>query len=273
MEVDLKGLIRKLNRTCTRALESAAGLCVSRGHYEVTVEHLLLLLLEDSSADVQAVLRHFGIHISSLLAEVNRTLERQRAGNTGRPVFSPLLIQWVRDAWLLGSVEYGDTTVRSGVMLLALVNQPDRYTAEDLSSLLDPIRRDELKRDLYTIAGSSKEAQVVPGEAAGATPGAPSAGPGRGGDDSAIARFMIDFTAEAKAGQIDPVFGRDREIRQMIDIPARRRKNNPIVVGEPGVGKTAVVETRAAHRGRRRGRCAEERQAVVTDLGCRRAPA
>ena len=82
----------------------------------------------------------------------------------------------------------------------------------------------------------------MPGEAAGATPGAPSAGPGRGGDDSAIARFMIDFTAKAKAGEIDPVFGRDREIRQMIDILARRRKNNPIIVGEPGVGKTALVE-------------------------------
>src|SRR6185503_20612520 len=218
MDVDLKSLLRKLNRPSTNSLQSAVGQCVTRGHYEVTVEHLLQALIEDNGSDVPAILRHFGVQSASLLREIQRTLDRQRSGNTGRPVFSPLLIQWVRDAWLLGSIEFSDAVVRSGVLLLALVRQPDRYTAEDLSSLLEPIRRDELQRELTSIAGSTPEAQAMaaaaPAGGGGGAAGAPG-GAAPGGGDSAIARFMIDFTAKAKAGEIDPVFGRDREIRQM----------------------------------------------------------
>ncbi len=236
MEVDIKGLINKLNGTCRRALEAAAGNCVSRGHYEVTVEHLLLQFLEDPNGDVQAVLRHFEINPAGILRTVQHVLDRQRAGNTGRPVFSPLLLSWVQDGWLAASVDLGDDRVRSGALFLVLVQRPDRYTDEDLSGYLEPIRRDELKRDLYKITASTSEHEA-PGE------GEPRpAGPARSGDESAIGRFMIDFTERARKGEIDPVFGRDREIRQMVDILARRRKNNPIVVGEPGVGKTAVVE-------------------------------
>src|SRR5678816_81210 len=121
MDLDLKGLIRKLDRTCTRALESAAGLCVSRTHYEVTVEHMLAVLLEDTSADLAPILRHFEIESSQVLREIQRTLERQRSGNTGRPVFSPLLVNWVQDSWLLASVEFGDLAVRSGTMFYTLV--------------------------------------------------------------------------------------------------------------------------------------------------------
>jgi type VI secretion system protein VasG len=242
MDLDLKGLIRKLDRTCTRALESAAGLCVSRTHYEVTVEHMLAVMVEDTTADIAPILRHFEIESSQLLREVQRTLERQRSGNTGRPVFSPMLVNWVQDSWLIASVEFGEMMVRSGLMLYTLARRSERYTAEDMSHLLERIRVDELKRDFASITSGSGEAQQVATAASvgGAAPA--SAGTGRPGDDSAIGRFMIDFTEKARAGQIDPVFGRDREIRQMIDILGRRRKNNPIVVGEPGVGKTAVVE-------------------------------
>ncbi len=236
MDVDIKGLINKLNGPSRRALEAAAGNCVSRGHYEVTVEHLLLQFLEDPAGDVQAILRHFEINPAALLRTVQHVLERVRAGNTGRPVFSPLLLGWIQDAWLTVSVDYGDDRVRSGGLLLALVQKPDRFTDEDLSGYLEPIRKDELKRDLYRITASSSEHEAV-GE------GEPRPqGPARPADETAIGRFMIDFTDRARKGEIDPVFGRDREIRQMIDILARRRKNNPIVVGEPGVGKTAVVE-------------------------------
>jgi len=242
MDLDLKGLIRKLDRTCTRALESAAGLCVSRTHYEVTVEHVLNVLIEDTGADIAPILRHFEIESSQFLREIQRTLERQRSGNTGRPVFSPLLVNWLQDAWLYASVEFGENAVRSGLLLYTMARRPERYTSEDLSSILDRIRLDEFKRDFASITAASPEAQQV--AAATSTASAPSmaAGAGRPGDESAIARFMIDFTEKARQGAIDPVFGRDREIRQMIDILGRRRKNNPIVVGEPGVGKTAVVE-------------------------------
>ena len=236
MDVDIKGLINKLNGPTRRALEAAAGNCVSRGHYEVTAEHLLMQFLEDPSGDVQAILRHFEINPAGLLKTVQHVLDRVRAGNTGRPVFSPLLLGWIQDAWLATSVDYGEDRVRSGGLFLVLVQKPDRFTDEDLSGYLDPIRKDELKRDLYRITASSSEHEA-PGEGEPRTQG-----PSRPADETAIGRFMIDFTERARKGEIDPVFGRDREIRQMIDILARRRKNNPIVVGEPGVGKTAVVE-------------------------------
>jgi type VI secretion system protein VasG len=243
MDLDLKGLIRKLDRTCTRALESAAGLCVSRTHYEVTVEHVLMVLLEDTSADVAPILRHFEIESAQVLREVQRTLERQRSGNTGRPVFSPMLVNWFQDAWMYASVEFGEMQVRSGLLLYTLARRPERYTAEDLSPVLDRLRLEEFKRDFASITAASPESQQVAAAVAVGGGAAPTvAGTGRPGDESAIGRFMIDFTEKARAGQIDPVFGRDREIRQMIDILGRRRKNNPIVVGEPGVGKTAVVE-------------------------------
>ncbi len=238
MDVEIKGLINKLNGYTRRAMEGAAGNCVSRGNYEVTVEHMLLQLLDDPQGDVQQILRHFEISPSGLLRSVQHVLDRLRSGNSGRPVFSPLLLTWIQDAWLVASVDFGDSRVRSGMLLLALVLRPDRYTDDDLTSLLNPVRRDELKRDLYKITGASRENEA-PAEGEGAPPGS---APGRPADETAIGRFMIDFTERARKGEIDPVFGRDREIRQMIDILARRRKNNPIVVGEPGVGKTAVVE-------------------------------
>jgi type VI secretion system protein VasG len=238
MDVDIKGLIRKLNGYCTKSLEAAAGLCISRGHYEVGPEHLLLQMVEDPQADLQQILRHFGINPALLLATLQRNLEQLRSGNSGRPVFSPLLLEWIQDAWVLASVEYQDTQVRSGMLLLALIFRPDRYTADDLSRPLEGIKRDELRGDLYRITTGSREAEAPATEG-----GKPPAGrAGRPVEETAIGRFMIDFTDRARAGEIDPVFGRDREIRQMIDILARRRKNNPIVVGEPGVGKTAVVE-------------------------------
>jgi type VI secretion system protein VasG len=239
MDVEIKGLLRKLNRTCTRALEAAAGLCVSRTHYEVTVEHVLQQLLDAPDTDVQPLLRQFDVNPSTLLREIQRGLERLPSGNTGRPVFSPLLLSWLQDGWLTASVDYGQVQVRSACLLHVLVFRGERYTAEDFSGYFEGVRKDELRRDLLQIASSSAEAAATAAaESVAAAPGVS----GRPGDESAIGRFMIDFTAKARAGEIDPVFGRDREIRQMIDILARRRKNNPIIVGEAGVGKTAVVE-------------------------------
>ena len=239
IDVDLKGLVRKLNRHVTRFLENAAGLAVSRGHYEVTPEHLLLIFLDDPLADAQAILRHYGVSPAPVLAAVQRSLEELRSGGSARPVFSPVLLEWVQDAWMLTSVEYGDSQVRSGTLMLALILHPERYTSDQISRHFEGVKRDELRRDLYRITAKSKEAEV-PTEAEGGAPRA--GGPGRPPEETAIGRFTIDVTERARRGEIDPICGRDREIRQMIDILARRRKNNPIVVGEPGVGKTAVVE-------------------------------
>lgn len=240
--VDIKSLLRRLNRFCTRALEGAAGLCVSRGHYEVTTEHLLLKMLDDPNGDLQLIFRHFEIEPAYVQKALQRTVEELRSGNAGRPVFSPLMLEWLQDGWLMSSLEMNLAEIRSGALLAVLLDRPGRYSGGTFVDALDRISREDLRKNLLSIvANSSEGAQALAAAPAGLTD-KKLGGAGRADAESALARFTMDFTARARAGEIDPVFGRDREIRQMIDILARRRKNNPIVVGEAGVGKTAVVE-------------------------------
>jgi type VI secretion system protein VasG len=232
--VDAKLLLVRLNRFCKRALEAAAGQCVSRAHYEVSPEHLLLQLLDDPRADISLAMNFFGIDPGRMQKKLQRVLEGFRSGNPGKPVFSPQILEWLQDSWLVGSVDLRLSEIRSGALLVVMAQNLSRYSGNGHLDLLESIRTDELKRQFHEItAGSSEETKSEP-------PVAESSAPAEA--DSALARFTIDFTARARAGAIDPVFGRDREIRQMIDILARRRKNNPIIVGEAGVGKTAVVE-------------------------------
>jgi type VI secretion system protein VasG len=238
--VEIKSLLRRLNRFCTRTLEGAAGLCVSRGHYEVTVEHFLFRMAEDPNADFHHILRYFEIEPAHFQKAMQRTVEDFKSGNAGKPVFSPLLLEWFQDAWLMSSLELGLAEIRSGVLVATLVDRPSRYTSGAFVDMLDKISKEEIRKKLLEIVDQSSENAQAMGVAAG--PGPEGAGVRRPDGDSALARFTMDFTGRAREGQIDPVFGRDREIRQMIDILARRRKNNPIVVGEAGVGKTAVVE-------------------------------
>jgi len=233
--VELKPLLQRLNPRMTQALEGAAGVCVARGHYEVTVEHLLLKMCDDPDGDVVQILSHFGVDAVAFLRAVEETVEGLKGGNTGRPVFSPTLMEWIQEGWLRASVELALPHVRSGVLFSCLCSHPQRFGNGRYLDLLQKVGPDELRRKLLTIvSGSAEDAAAV-----GAGVAAPAPGP-RG--ESALGRFTVDFTAEARAGRIDPIFGRDREIRQMVDILGRRRKNNPIVVGEAGVGKTALVE-------------------------------
>ena len=234
--VDIKELLRRLNKFCTRCLEGAAGLCVSRAHYEVAVEHFLLKLLEEPAADVQLVLRHFEIDPGRLGAGLQRTIEEFKSGNPGKPVFSPSLLEWIQEAWLVGSVDLNLPKIRSGALLLVLLNNPGRFTWGKYVDALTNIRVEDFRREFFDILANSVETEVVEERAA-----AP-AEEGRPVGETALEKFCVNFTQKARDGEIDPVFGRDAEIRQMVDILARRRKNNPIVVGEAGVGKTAVVE-------------------------------
>ncbi len=234
MSDNLKTLISRLSPTMKKAMEAAAALCVNRGHYEVTVEHLLSVLLEDPQGDMRLILKAYGVDHGRLTRALQGTLDMARGGNPGRPVFSPILIEWLNEGWIIASLELGHADLRSGVLLAALIKKDARLCAGDYAQLWAIIPADEVVRKLDTLVVSSQEpTQMTEGKAA---PG--SAKPG----ESAIAKFCTDFTAKAKEGKVDPVFGRDQEIRQIIDILARRRKNNPICVGEPGVGKTAVVE-------------------------------
>ncbi len=238
--VDMKALLEKCNGFCTQALHAAAGLTVNRTHYEVTVEHFLLACLEDQTCDASLALARFGVDAGRLKKGVNDALEDFRAGNSGRPVFSPMLVELLEAAWLVSSVDLGLTRIRSGAALLAFLRKPSFYAQGGYTEILGPVNREDLQKSFWELTKASSE---TGGEGEAGTGGASAAAgaPGAGGE-SFIAKFCEDFTAKAKNGKIDAVFGRDAEIRQIVDILARRRKNNPILVGEPGVGKTAVIE-------------------------------
>jgi type VI secretion system protein VasG len=243
ISVELKPLLGRLNPYTKKALEAAAGLCVSRTNYEVTVEHVLLTMVDDTERDFQLILRHVGVEPAHLKRELQREVESRRTGNTGRPVFSPVLIEWISSAWLLGSVELGLGQIRSGLLIVALLADKARFGGGRYMDLLDGVNVEELRRKLLDIVAGSKEESAAlglqaPTPSAGGKPGA-AAGIS---EDSAIGRFCINVTEQARSGKIDPVFARDREMRLIVDILGRRRKNNPIAVGEPGVGKSAIVE-------------------------------
>ncbi len=239
--VEYRALLKRLNPLCTRALEAAAGLAISRGHYEIGVEHLLLKLIEEQNGDIAAIYRSLDLSSTPLLRLLQRGSEKRQRGNSGKPVFSPLLVGWIQDAWLLGSVEGQATRLRSGHLFAVLLLQPERYEAADYAELLSAIDREALRRRFDELVQGSSETPVVAATEASAEKAAGS-GPAAIADDSALGKFTYDLTARARAQQIDPVLGRDREIRQMLDILGRRSKNNPIIVGESGVGKTALVE-------------------------------
>ncbi|MHB8139238.1 MAG: type VI secretion system ATPase TssH [Smithellaceae bacterium] len=234
MNINVKSLLGRMNDYCTNALEGAAGLCVSRTHYEVTVEHYLGKLLEDPKSDMPLLLRQIGVDVNALKWTVDQDIEGLHTGNSGKPVFSPLLIEWLQEAWLTSSIDFQENLIRSGALLSALINKLYRLAEGQYINILKPISRDALHAQYLSVYRASAE-QALFEEAPQREASAPAG-------TTAISRFCTDFTAKAKAEDIDPVFGRDREISQMIDILARRRKNNPIVVGEAGVGKTAVVE-------------------------------
>ena len=231
IDVSLAALVERLEPTCRDALVSATGECVTRGHYEVAIEHVSLAMLERPDEELQAVLHAFEIDWTRLQRCLRRSLDARARGNTGRPVFSPFLIEWLMDAWLIGSIEYGREAIGAAALWATLAARSDRYLGVDAAEIMDQGGLGGLRRRLDEFA---------PG--ADASTGDAARGAGSAPLDDALAQFCVNFSAEARAGRIDPVFGRDAEIRQMIDILARRRKNNPIVVGEPGVGKTALVE-------------------------------
>jgi type VI secretion system protein VasG len=241
--LDLKNLIGKLNSQCQRALEGAAGLCLSRTNYNVEIEHWLIKLLEQPGNDLHLLLRHFGVDEGRLLADLSKAVDRLKTGNSRSPLLSPEVCLLTKEAWLLSSVDQGLSKVRSAWLLAALVGEES--LARRTLSISDEFRRispEQLARDAATILDRSIEtAMMAPDGESADGQGAPAAAGGSTGTP-ALDQYTIDLTARARAGKIDPVLGRDAEIRQLIDILTRRRQNNPILTGEAGVGKTAVVE-------------------------------
>ncbi|KVP82176.1 ClpV1 family T6SS ATPase [Burkholderia ubonensis] len=247
MSTPLKTLITKLNPLCRQAAQHAASACLARGHYEVDLEHLFLALLDEPAGDLPLALRASRIDPHALRADLERELTRLKTGNTRTPVFSVHLIALFEQAWLIASLDSQLGRIRSGHLLLALLTAPDlAQFAQRMSAQFAEIRVTDLKHKFDEITAGSSEAELRQAEAgdgdggdAPALDAAPAGGPSK---TPALDTYTTNLTQRARDGKIDPVIGREAEIRQAIDILMRRRQNNPIMTGEAGVGKTAVVE-------------------------------
>ena len=240
--MNLKSLIGKLNDSTRGAMEASAGLCLARTHYDIEVEHFLLKLLDSSNNDAAAIFKHFELDTSRFSGELFRALDRLKSGNARTPALSPTLIKMMTEAWTLGSIDYGAGQVRTGFTILALTTNGELVRLmRDVSREFQKVQADALAKDFFAIVASSSEETQAAMAASGGAGGA-STGPRVGGKTPNLDQFTVNLTEKAKTGKIDPVLGRDLEIRQVVDILMRRRQNNPILTGEAGVGKTAVVE-------------------------------
>ncbi|MCI0629483.1 MAG: type VI secretion system ATPase TssH [Phycisphaerales bacterium] len=238
----LKSLVGKLNDTCRLSLESAAGFCLSRTHYNVELEHWLLKLLDAPNTDLTALFRYYEIDTARLNRDLTKAVDRLKPGNAKPPGLSQTVVDLMREAWLVCSVQFHAGQIRSSHLLCALLSDDSlSRMASDISEELDKISVESLRRDLADITAETDESKTTAAATAAGGPAGPAGRPGSGKTPS-LDQFTIDLTHRARKGQIDPVLGRDSEIRQIIDILTRRRQNNPILTGEAGVGKTAVVE-------------------------------
>ncbi len=234
MNVDLDSLIAHLGKEARNVLEGSSGKCVARGGYEITIEDFLMELIETRDNEFVKILKQFDVSQS----KVNRAIQSAqdlRSGNTSHPVFSPLLIDWLQESWLLCSLKFKLSHISTGIMILTLLANPNRFGRMAYFNLLENISVDKL---FDLLMGNYINEYGDPHGAEDSALHNRQANLG----EAALEKYTVDFTDLARRGDIDPVFCRDNEIRQIIDVLARRRKNNPIAVGEPGVGKTAVVE-------------------------------
>jgi type VI secretion system protein VasG len=230
----VRAVLEKLNKYSKGLLEGAVGACVTRGHYEITISHLLAQALEEGHGDLAYILAFFKVNGGLFKTALQQDLKELRTGNTGKPVFSPTFLSILEAAWSESSLNLGQTEIRGAAIILALKRAPGSVSP-GVSDQLAMISTETLLAKFGEITAASKETQEAPQGTDRNADGTPAEG-------SALSKFTVNFTEMARQGKVDPIFGRDDEIRMVIDILSRRRKNNPIMVGEAGVGKTAVVE-------------------------------
>ena len=234
IKINLAATLGALNDVSKLMLEESAAYAISCGESEVLPAHLLLKSLENPFSDVRFILNKLNISHEELTALLLSKTQTSHTNIDSVPSFSPLLIEMLQEAWLLGSLEFEQTQIRSASIFLALVLNASRYLPTAVASYLNQINKETLRQSLLVFAKGSAESQTTQENTA-----APSV---VHTDQSDLARFAENLTAKASAGNIDPVLARDKEIDLMIDILSRRRKNNPIVVGDAGVGKSALIE-------------------------------
>lgn len=229
----LKSLVEKLNDSGKESLETAVGLCFQRTHHTVEPEHLLKSMIRNDDSDLKGVLRYFNLDITRLDAQLDSGLETFRTGSGATPSLAPRLVDLFRQCWLDTSIEFNEPTMRGATMLYSMLSDPAMAAlvtrhAGELNGI-DPARLLAEWPDIHATLAQEATTSSKPATA-------------RAGKEQHLSKYTIDLTAQANAGELDPVIGRDDEIRQVIDILTRRRQNNPILTGEAGVGKTAVVE-------------------------------
>ncbi|MPY24019.1 type VI secretion system ATPase TssH [Shewanella sp. YLB-07] len=232
IRIELSALITKLNPINKLAMEEAASFCISRRNEEITLAHLLYSLLENPLSDVRVILKQVDCNLDELKSILGEALPRGESLDT-YPSFSPLLVELLQDAWLLSTTELGQTQLRSGAIFIAALMQSSRYLPFELTHFFADINREGLRKEFNALTASSAESESK-SEKSASQPVATA--------NSALDKFTSSFTQQARDEELDPVLCRDDEINLMIDILCRRRKNNPIVVGDAGVGKSAVVE-------------------------------
>ncbi|MFV3016376.1 AAA family ATPase, partial [Pseudomonas sp. KHB2.9] len=238
-------LLRRLNPYCAQALSAAATLCQSRAHAQITVEHWLLKLLGQGEGDLTVIARRYEWNMETLWYGLLEHIDRLPRSVQSKPQLSAPLQQLIKNAWLRASLDEHNDSLRSVHLLSALMETPNLLACEAVWPLLS-LSEAQLQRLQVLLDQTSEERPAVQTSVTAGPSSELAIRPPSVSKDDALAalldRFTQDLTAKAAQGKIDPVFGRDDEIRQVIDILSRRRKNNPILVGEPGVGKTALVE-------------------------------
>lgn len=233
---DLRTLLLKLNNYLIRQIDTATGLGIKRNHYEIMMEHILFVVLEDDQGDVPLILKHYGVNAGDLQQLVHQNLDAMDSGNPGKPRLSPLLTDLLQEAWLASSLHHKEDKIRSGTLFDVYISS-EQVVNNGFMDVLSPINQEDLRANFFNIVSGSVEAsssgmETVSAETARTMPA----------DATILDLYATNLTEQAKNGKIDTILGRDDEILQMIEILSRRRKSNPILLGEPGVGKTAVVE-------------------------------
>ncbi|EIM5528793.1 type VI secretion system ATPase TssH [Salmonella enterica subsp. enterica] len=234
IQIDISTLVKRLNPFSRQALEMAATACMSQQATEITVSHVLTQMLAIPRCDLRVIMERAEMSVDELGQALTVENYATMRHTDSYPVFSPLLVEWLRDGWLLASAEMQSSELRGGILLLALLHSASRYVPPAAARLLTGINRDRLRQDFADWTRESAESVMLNADKSAST--------AVRSEESLLGRYAKNMTEDARQGRLDPVLCRDSEIDLMIDILCRRRKNNPVVVGEAGVGKSALIE-------------------------------
>jgi type VI secretion system protein VasG len=246
-DISRTALFGKLNAVAYKAIEGATVACRLRGHREVELVHWLHQIIEQGDSDLHRIVRHTGIDPSRLARDITETLERLPGGAASVSDLSADIEEAVERAWVYATLSFGEAQVRTGYLLAGIVRTRRlRHVLTEISKEFGKVRGETLVEDLPGMIAGSPEDRLPASDgfraSEASSAGSESLAPTPLGKREGLQRYTVDLTAQAREGKIDPVVGRDDEIRQVVDILMRRRQNNPMLVGEAGVGKTAVVE-------------------------------